>query len=121
MSFWDNVVNELNFIGMTNKALAEKAGFDPSNIGRGLRYKSSPSAETAVKIAKILGVSVEYLVSGEDIKNPNDKISIMPNEIRKIKKYSSFIDNLERLPIYEKDCIIEMVEKLSLAHKDFTL
>lgn len=121
MDFWDNVSTELEYLGMTGKTLSEKAGIAASSITKGKKLGSCPSAETAVKIAKILGVSVEYLVSGEVIKNPNDKISIMPNEIRKIKKYSSFIDNLERLPKYEKDCIIEMVEKLSLAHKDFTL
>ena len=62
-SFWDNVAAELEYLGMTNKALAEKVGITASNIGKGQKQGSSPSAETAVKIAKVLGVSVEYLVT----------------------------------------------------------
>ena len=37
MGFWDNVVIELDYLGMTNKSLAEKCGFDASNIGRGIK------------------------------------------------------------------------------------
>ena len=59
MGFWDNVLAELDYRGMTNKTLAEKAGFEASNIGRGIRLKSSPSADTAVKIAKILNKAVK--------------------------------------------------------------
>ena len=28
MAFWDNVEKELDYLGMTNKSLAEKCGFD---------------------------------------------------------------------------------------------
>ena len=66
MGFWDNVIKELDYLGMTNKSLAEKCGFDASNIGRGIRLGSSPSVETAVKIANVLGVSVEFLVDGNE-------------------------------------------------------
>ena len=105
MSFWDNVVNELNYIGMTNKALAEKAGFDPSNIGRGLRYKSSPSAETAVKIAKILNVTVEYLVNGNDSYMSESKI--------KFKKYSHTLEKLDSLPEKSRNSIIKLIDDIS--------
>ena len=105
MSFWDNVVNELNYIGMTNKALAEKAGFDPSNIGRGLRYKSSPSAETAVKIAKILNVTVEYLVNGNDSYMSESKI--------KFKKYSRTLEKLDSLPEKSRNSIIKLIDDIS--------
>ena len=71
-SFWDNVAAELEYLGMTNKVLAEKVGITASNIGKGQKQGSSPSAETAVKIAKVLGVSVEYLVTGSQ---PSEKTS----------------------------------------------
>ena len=72
MGFWDNVLIELDYLGMTNKALAEKCGFDASNIGRGIKLGSAPSVETAVKIAKELNVSVEYLVTGYDWSKKRD-------------------------------------------------
>ena len=32
MGFWDNVKIELDYLGMTNKALAERVGIAASNI-----------------------------------------------------------------------------------------
>lgn len=69
MNFWKTVIDELEYIGMNRKQLANEAGFDVSNIGKGLKNGNVPAADTAVKIAQVLGVSVEYLVTGK--KNEN--------------------------------------------------
>lgn len=66
MSFWENVVAELEYKGINRKTLALEAKFDASNIGKGLKNGNIPSADTAVRIANVLGVSVEYLVTGKD-------------------------------------------------------
>lgn len=94
-SFWDNVASELDYLGMTNKALAEKVGITASNIGKGQKQGSSPSAETAVKIAKVLGVSVEYLVTGNKTAQKN---SVQEAEvaIHLYKKYKNLIENCEK-------------------------
>jgi len=85
MGFWDRVSLELEYLGMTNKALAEKVGITASNIGKGVRQGSSPSADTAVKIAKILGVSVEYLVTGErPAGESGDKITALTKRLRRL-------------------------------------
>ncbi len=109
MGFWDNVLAELDYRGMTNKALAEKAGFDASNIGRGIRLKSSPSADTAVKIAKILNVSVEYLVTGTD-----SKISDETNNSLRInfKKYARTLEKLESIPEKTRNSIIQLIDNI---------
>lgn len=105
MSFWDNVLVELDYLGMTNKSLAEQAGFDASNIGRGIRLGSSPSVETAVKIADILNVSVEYLVSGK-----NSKMAKVSNtDIRLLHKYATTIKSLDAIPEKVRKPIIEMI------------
>ena len=59
MGFWDNVKIELDYLGMTNKALAERVGIAASNIGKGIKMGSSPSAETAVKIANVLSFALQ--------------------------------------------------------------
>jgi transcriptional regulator with XRE-family HTH domain len=104
MGFWDNVVKELDYLGMTNKSLAEKCGFDASNIGRGIRLKSSPSVETAVKIAKSLGVSVEFLVDG------NESDQNTPQSLG--KKYYKTLKNLDSLPEKQRNSIIHMIEEM---------
>lgn len=110
MSFWDNVLAELEYLGMTNKSLAEKAGFDASNIGRGIRLKSSPSVETAVKIAKILNVSVEYLVTGKEDEHPKDFENI---NCPLYHKYSKLLNNLEKITEKERKAVFLLVEKLA--------
>lgn len=104
MGFWDNVVKELDYLGMTNKFLAEKCGFDASNIGRGIRLGSSPSVETAVKISNVLGVSVEYLV-GE-----NDAEQKTPQSLG--KKYYKTLTYLDSMPEKQRNSIVHMIEEM---------
>ena len=74
MNFWERVSYLLEIKDINKKSLAIEAGFDPSNITKGIKNNNMPSAETAVKIAQVLGVSVEYLVDGtEPTKNPTTK------------------------------------------------
>lgn len=109
MGFWDNVLIELDYLGMTNKALAEKCGFDASNIGRGIKLGSAPSVETAVKIAKELNVTVEYLVTGSDSKMI---IHQNQNEIQLLHKYSTTLKDLDSLPEQAKQPVITLIKNL---------
>ncbi len=111
MAFWDNVVIELEYIGMTNRALAEKCGFDASNIGRGVRLGSSPSVETAVRIAKVLNVSVEYLVSGCE-SNSCRSIPDDYEQIHLLHKYSDLLVKLDSLPDCERKPIIRLIDEI---------
>ena len=67
MDFKDRLREEIEFKGLLGKEIAAKVGISYSTF---LSYIDSrsvlPNVETAVKIAKVLGVSVEYLVTGED-------------------------------------------------------
>jgi len=51
---------------LSQKELAEKIGIRRPSISDWKKNKSFPYADVAVKIAKILGVSVEFLITGED-------------------------------------------------------
>ena len=96
MAFWDNVAIELDYLGMTNKELAEKVGITASNIGKGQKQGSSPSADTAVKIASVLGVTVEYLVTGSN--TPTNKNKDQESEqLRLYRKHSEIIKKCEQL------------------------
>ncbi|NLK45102.1 MAG: helix-turn-helix transcriptional regulator [Treponema sp.] len=107
MGFWENVVAELDYKGLTNKSLAEKCGFDPSSIGRGIKLGSSPSVETAVKIAKALNVSVEYL-TGE-----SSEVSETKSPQNLTKKYYNTLKQLDSLPEKQRDAIIRMIKEIS--------
>ena len=96
MAFWDNVAIELDYLGMTNKELAEKVGITASNIGKGQRQGSSPSADTAVKIASVLGVTVEYLVTGSNTSSNKNKDQ-ESEQLRLYRKHSEIIKKCEQL------------------------
>jgi len=78
MGFKENLKEQLNFSGMYVKELAALSGVKKQTIDSYLNVNSCmPSADAAVAIARALGVSVEYLVTGKDTKSktvqyPND-------------------------------------------------
>ena len=67
MGFKENLKQELVYNGMLKKELAALSGVHKRAIDTYVRTRASmPPADIAVKIAKALGVTVEYLVTGED-------------------------------------------------------
>jgi transcriptional regulator with XRE-family HTH domain len=67
MGFKENLKAELDFQGMMVKELAANAGISKHTLDNYLSVKNyMPAADAAVKIARALGVSVEYLVTGEE-------------------------------------------------------
>lgn len=66
MGFRENLKDELKYQGMLVKELADKSGVPKGTIDHYLAEKcTAPTAESAVKIARALNVSVEYLVTGK--------------------------------------------------------
>jgi transcriptional regulator with XRE-family HTH domain len=66
MSFRDNLREAIDYSGLEQKELAYKAKITLRSIENYLRERASvPSADKAVRIAQVLGVTVEYLVTGK--------------------------------------------------------
>jgi transcriptional regulator with XRE-family HTH domain len=67
MGFKENLKSELAYSGMLVKELAAKSGVSKYSIDNYLNARGQiPSVEVAIKIARTLGVSVEYLVTGKE-------------------------------------------------------
>ena len=72
MSFNENLKYYMECKGIQTKELADKTGLSTNTISSYLKTKGSlPDAEKAVKIAEVLGITVEKLVKGvtSSIKN----------------------------------------------------
>lgn len=94
MGFKENLRDELSYRGILVKELAGMAGLNQRSISNYLRENSSlPSAEAAVKIAKALGVTVEYLVTGEE--PPISTVKYTP-EIRALAEKLSLLTARDR-------------------------
>ena len=67
MGFKENLKSELLYSGMMVKKLSVVTGIKRHTLDNYLNtHNSIPNAEAAVKIAQALGVTVEYLVTGQD-------------------------------------------------------
>lgn len=90
MNFRDRLKDEISYSGFTIKELAAKTEISKRTLDTYVDNRGSiPAADVAVKLAKALNVSVEYLVTGEDSK--------LPDDIKESIKYKSLIQKLEKL------------------------
>ena len=90
MGFKENLKSELDYQGMLVKELSLKSGIKKQTLDNYLStHNSVPNAEIAVKIAKALGTTVEYLITGENSKNSNESSSEeIKNLVSSFKKLS---------------------------------
>lgn len=94
MGFKENLKDEIAYHGLMVKEVANKAGLQPSSLSNYLRENSSiPSADIAVKIARALNVSVEYLVTGENFSPFSSEVRLIAEKISQMnaqqRKYVS--------------------------------
>ena len=66
MSIGERVLYLLKMQGKTQKELAEATGAGKSTVGQWKEPNRNPSSELIVPICRFLGVSVNYLLTGED-------------------------------------------------------
>ncbi|MBP5175100.1 MAG: helix-turn-helix transcriptional regulator [Treponema sp.] len=102
MDFKTRLKEEMEYKGIQHKELAAMANVKPRAL---LTYvaanHSMPPADVAVRIAQALGVSVEYLVTGEDSMHKN-----------KYAEIQEIIVDLSRLNKSQLDTIKKMIHAL---------
>jgi transcriptional regulator with XRE-family HTH domain len=88
--FKQNLRSELDYLDLTVKELSAKTGIAKGTLDCYLGIRSSmPPADIAVKIARVLGVSVEYLVTGTESRN--DSLLSYNQNIRSIVQLLSHL------------------------------
>lgn len=94
--FRDNLKEQIEYKGMIIKELAAKTGISKRTIDTYVDSRAViPNAEIAVKLAKALDTSVEFLVNGTE---SNKKIDIPNKENKKYEKYQKILDDLSVIP-----------------------
>ena len=111
MGFWQKVDDELAYLGKSRKELALEAGFDVSYISKGIERNGIPIADTALRIAQALNVSLEYLL---DIEKPmvtqNNSEQMQKKDIGIYKKYKKTLEQLEIMNQKERKVILTLIE-----------
>jgi transcriptional regulator with XRE-family HTH domain len=96
MGFKENLKAELVYQDIQIKELSALSGVSRFSISGYLNGAGKlPSVEAAVKIASVLGVSVEYLVMGNNGKTPVTDLRFS-NDVRKIARLSERLDEQKR-------------------------
>ena len=128
MSFWQNVEREIEYKGISRKELAFRANIAYQGIGLGIERESMPRVDTALKIAKVLEVPLEYLIDEKDLEirpaieslskeektqtDQNKSFSLHQTENQYIEFYRrnrKIIDSLEKIPSAIKQPIESMI------------
>ena len=100
--FSQRLRSEIEYIGLNQKEFAAKAGIKKRALDAYLwAQQSMPPADTAVKIAAALGVSVEYLVTGKEYRQNID--------ISDYLQFRGILDDLLILPEETLDLIKAMI------------
>jgi transcriptional regulator with XRE-family HTH domain len=103
--FSERLRSEIEYIGLSQKEFAAKAGIKKRALDMYLGgQKSMPPADVAVKIADALGLSVEYLISGKEQRHSVD-----------ISPYLQFRDVLDDLALLPEEILVPIKKMISAA------
>lgn len=106
MNFWENVERIREYKEISRKELAIRAKFSLNSISTGIVRNSIPLADVACRIADVLGVSVEFLVtgktSGKQLNSEEKKIteqleSKKESFLKYMDKYSDMLEEFSQL------------------------
>ena len=78
MGFWNNVLEECEYRGISRKELAQGASFSVHTISNGLKRDGMPAADIALRISKFLEIPLEKLLD-ETTKKTNIKPILVEN------------------------------------------
>ena len=104
MDFRSRLREEIEYSGMLYKEVAAKAGITKRTMDSYVGSQGSmPAADIAVRLAQVLGVSVEYLVTGKTSENTVSRKDI------------HILSCLKKLPEHERLSLEKYIELLSTA------
>lgn len=110
MTFRERLREQIEFCGLLDKEVAAKAGITKRAIDSYVGSEACmPSAEVAVKLAKVLGVTVEYLVTGEKSENSTDSTFLQELQNPQIKK---LVKNFTKLSEHDKTLLLSLSNKM---------
>lgn len=125
MGFWKNLEVELEYMNVSRKELAFSSGVPLSTINKGIQRDSEVTADVAIRISKMLGVSLEHLLgisnSIDDAVVENGSAVMQPSDLLLYHKYKKSILQIENLSPYEQKAIFQLISTLSNGKKNIDI
>ena len=118
MNFCEVVDSEREYKNISRKELAYLADFSINSIPTGITRGSIPAADVAYRIAKVLDVTVEYLLLGGNVQsqqkiNENNKNLEIIERSKKYTKNHELIDNFEKLPNNLQKSVEDLIQTIT--------
>lgn len=111
MDFRSRLREQIDYLGMMDKEVAALAGISKHTLDSYVGARSSmPSADVAVRLAEVLGVSVEYLVSG---KSPVTENEVIKNSLESNSEIYTLMNIYKKLSIRDKKILLTLAKSLS--------
>jgi len=105
MGFKENLKSELAYSGMMVKELATVSGVNKRTIDNYLNtHNTMPSADAAVRIAEALGVTVEYLITGNEKQGRGSSAPFPDSRV--------VLKNLEALNKRDRKIVLNLIKSL---------
>jgi transcriptional regulator with XRE-family HTH domain len=105
MGFRENLKAELAYKDLLIKELAVLSGVSRRTIDNYFREDGSmPSVDAAIRIASALGVTVEYLITGNEKHEPNTSQQIPDAQV--------ILKNIETLNIRDRKIVVNLIKFL---------
>ncbi|MBR4684643.1 MAG: helix-turn-helix transcriptional regulator [Spirochaetia bacterium] len=102
MDFRGRLREEIENSGLFDKEVADRAGITKRAIDSYVGARGCmPSADVAVRLARVLGCSVEYLVTGRDTRQRH-----LDNKSRRI------VQLFQRLSPEDQDTVLHLIERM---------
>ena len=102
MDFRDRLRDEIENSGLFDKEVADRAGITKRAIDSYVGVRGCmPSADVAVRLARVLGCSVEYLVTGRDTRQRH-----LDNKSRRI------VQLFQRLSAEDQETVLRLIERM---------
>jgi transcriptional regulator with XRE-family HTH domain len=96
-NFRKNLREELDYQGMTVKELAAKSAVAKGALDSYLgKQASMPPADAAVRIAAVLGVTVEYLIKGQESQQDKEPVLFYSPRKRSILRIFDELDSKDQ-------------------------
>jgi len=100
-TFRENLRSELNFQDITTKELSVRTGIPTATLDCYLGTRATiPSVDAAYKIAQALNVSIDYLVTGDDISEKNSSKKKTSQEARNVINWIGNLNSEQCKAIY---------------------
>ena len=116
--FRENLRDMIDFRELRTKELSALTKINKRTIDSYLDNRAViPNAEVAVKLAKALGTTVEFIVTGEDSVNQEQKIYSDFDTYRKYRKIVNELDNLSPELLKSIETMIHSASEMSKNEK----